>query len=156
MSWSNFLLILGICYLAYYGFNFLFDLFGKPKNKQQSVGDSVLMFTETVVPLDIEEESNQNREEVITNVLNKEKEVIQEQSPIQVTEIEAEPTAVPYTEQVNESIVVKNTSIIDEPQLIPPKVNVEVSAESGGLDLKSLFALCREDAILQSSKINFA
>ena len=131
MSWSSFLLTLGIVYVAYYVLNIIYDLKFKPQKKKQVTSNpSILTFEETTVPLEVSDHFVEKHKEVLTDVLNNKKEV------------EVQPAA--------------KLADYEEPDIKPSKVEIIPSVESGGVDIKSLFDLCRKDAILQSSKINFA
>jgi hypothetical protein len=50
MNWTNFLLILTLSYLSYYGLNLLYDLFMSRKSSSPTGKDDTLFFEEDIQP----------------------------------------------------------------------------------------------------------
>lgn len=50
MNWTNFLLILTLSYLSYYGLNLLYDLFMGRKSSSPTRKDDMLFFEEDIQP----------------------------------------------------------------------------------------------------------
>lgn len=75
MTWTNFLLILLVMYLAYYGLNVIFDLFMSRKKPAYESGNDVLFFNEDVSPELITYEEGSEAQAALPALVNQEPKV---------------------------------------------------------------------------------
>lgn len=135
MAWSSFTLLVAVCYGVYYGVNILFDMLKEPK---AGIGDSTETLTifenqqATVVgDLSVETENKPDTaaagktSEKIDNILKKEEQTEKED----------------YEE--HETVVFTSVETIVQSPL------------SGGVSYSDLVRLCREKAIVESTKFEF-
>ncbi|TDO01410.1 hypothetical protein [Sunxiuqinia elliptica] len=140
MSWISFIVIVLIVYIVYYAANIAYDIFLASK-KQMETSDSLLIegVSPTITPKTIDDGFED--EEKTTNKNDEQPEENPKTKP--VSESATRKKEVPDPGQSE-----KNSEI--------PDTEDSIAQSSGGVTLKGLISLCREKAIIESQKFDFA
>ena len=140
MSWISFIVIVLIVYIVYYASNIAYDIFLASK-KQMETSDSLLIegVSPTITPKTIED-SFEEEEETTDK---------KHEQP------EEEPKSKPVSESATRKKEVPEPGQSEENSQIPDPGD-SIAQSSGGVTLKGLISLCREKAIIESQKFDFA
>lgn len=136
MTWSSFSLLVGICYSVYYGFNILLDLL-KPSKTGTSDETETLTITESHEP---------------TVISEFEDDVIEPLEPVNEIGVINESDNTLRKEEISETTTIDDDDVIvsKEVQTILP------SPLSGGVEYLDFIKLCRQKALVEASKHDFA
>lgn len=135
MTWITFLMYLLLGYIAYYAFNFLFDLLKKPTLQAGEV--ETLSVTNNIETIEVYNDDDQSNIVITAN-----------------NSTEDENNQSYHNENTSKKEV---TESIDKPesQIIASTVEAVIS-HNGGVPLKSLAEIYRQKAIRESNKLPFA
>lgn len=139
MSWISFIVIVLIVYIVYYAANIAYDIFLASK-KQMETSDSLLIegASPTITPKTIDDSFEE-----------------EEEKTDQMDEQPEEPKSKPVSESVTRKKEVPDPGQAEENSQIPDPGD-SIAQSSGGVTLKGLISLCREKAIIESQKFDFA
>lgn len=141
MTWINFSILVAICYAAYYGFNIVFDIL-KPSASGPKDNTETLTFTESLQPTVVadSEDTDTAIRPVVTQDSNQNDLLNNLKKEVETTESEHQPLSYDESDTIQPTMI---ETVVQNPL-------------SGGVSYKDLMKLCREKAIVETSKHAFA